>query len=92
MPIPSAKNNQAVSFLVIIFIVKMILTSDAFKSRSAIVSSSAPVREQEPVFRAIVPSIISVNSATVYIIKNKTDDIINEKILQTEFRKFVEIK
>ena len=73
VPIPRVKSIQIVSFFVIIFIVKTILRSDAFKIQSAMVSRSAPVCEQDPVFLAIVPSIISVNSATVYIIKNKTE-------------------
>jgi hypothetical protein len=51
----------------------MIFRRFAASKRSAIESSTAPLCEQESVLRAIVPSIMSVNSATVYIIKNKAE-------------------
>jgi hypothetical protein len=54
------------------------------------VSSKAPLAEQELVLRAIVPSIISVNSATVYIIKNKTE-IFLKKINKIKAKNILDI-
>ena len=73
VPTPSAKINQIVKNGFITFIEKTILTRLAASNKSAMESKSAPVGEAEPVFLAIVPSIISVNSAIVYSIKNKTE-------------------
>ena len=73
VPTPSAKINQIVKNGFITFIEKTILTRLAASNKSAMESKSAPVGEAEPVFLAIVPSIISVNSAIVYSIRNKTE-------------------
>ena len=73
VPIASANTSQPASFLLIKSIANTIFIRLADSNRSAIESKTAPICEQEPVFRAIVPSIMSVNSATVYIIRNKTE-------------------